>query len=177
MRGSFTFTCPSATSRLEPALDGGSIWDVGCYPISYARFIVGAEPIEVFGCQVPGQTGVDETFTGQLRFPGHVHAQFDSSFRAPFRTHMEIVGSEGAISITRPFKPDPEEHLLINRGDQIEKIAVTGPGAVPGRSRGPGRRRPAGKPTRISLADSRANVATIVALLQSAVQGQPIAMA
>ncbi len=80
---------------MNKELTGGSIWDVGCYPISYARYIVGAEPVEVYGRQVTSKSGVDETFVGQMRFPGDVYAQFDSGFRAPFRTHIEIVGSEG----------------------------------------------------------------------------------
>ncbi len=70
VRGSFSFNLSrEGDVRLDPALGGGSIWDVGCYPISYARFIIGAEPIEVFGRQVLGQTGVDELFTGSLVFP------------------------------------------------------------------------------------------------------------
>ena len=178
VRGSFSFNLSrEGDVRLDPALGGGSIWDVGCYPISYARFIIGAEPIEVFGRQVLGQTGVDELFTGSLVFPNHVHAQFDSSFRAPFRTQIEVVGSEGAITVTRPFKPGPEEHLLINRGDQVEQVAVPGQELYLGEVEDLAGAVLEGKPTRVSLADSRANVATIIALLRSAEQGQPVAMA
>src|SRR5258708_28988007 len=35
-------------------------WDVGCYPVSLARFAIGAEPVEVFGWQRSGPSGVDE---------------------------------------------------------------------------------------------------------------------
>ena len=58
--------------RLREETGGGSIWDVGCYPISYARMVAGAEPVEVFGWQVLGSGGVDESFLGQLRFPNGV---------------------------------------------------------------------------------------------------------
>ena len=53
IKGAFTFVLSRAGDvRLKPELGGGSIWDVGCYPISYARMLVGAEPQEVFGWQV-----------------------------------------------------------------------------------------------------------------------------
>jgi len=73
-------------------MGGGGLWDVGCYPLSYTRFILGAEPVEVFGYQVTGPTGVDERFSPQLRFPQEVHAQFDCSVKIPYHAFMEIVG-------------------------------------------------------------------------------------
>ena len=89
LRGSFTYVLTGGTDvRLDPAMGGGSIWDVGCYPISYARTVVGEDPLDVFGWQVRGPTGIDETFVGQMRFAGDIHAQFDSSFAIPFQTFM-----------------------------------------------------------------------------------------
>ena len=52
--------------RWVPEYGGGSIWDVGCYPISFTRLIAQAEPIEVFGWQTTrARPGVDEVFVGQ----------------------------------------------------------------------------------------------------------------
>ncbi len=79
--------------RLQPDLGGGSIWDVGCYPISFARTLVGEEALEVFGWQVIGPTGIDDTFVGQMKFADDIHMQFDSSFVTHFNNFMEIVGS------------------------------------------------------------------------------------
>jgi predicted dehydrogenase len=175
VRGSFSFNLSRPGDvRLDPALGGGSVWDVGCYPISFARTVIGAEPIEAFGRQVLGHSGVDEFFTGNLCFPNNVHVQFDCSFRAPFRTHMEIVGSEGVISVPRPFKPGADEHILISRGDQVERVAMPGQELYLGEVEDLADAVLLGKPTRVSLEDSRANVATIVALLRSAEQGQPV---
>ena len=99
------------------------MWDVGCYPISIARLLAGAEPQEVFGRSRQGAEDVDEAFTGQLAL-GEVVAQFDAGFRAPLRTHLEVVGTEGVITAAAPFKPGPGAHLLLSRGEATEMIAV-----------------------------------------------------
>ncbi len=175
VRGSFSFTLTRPSDvRLNPALSGGSVWDVGCYPISYARYVIGAEPVEVFGWQVTGSTGVDEGFAGQLRFAGNVVAQFDCSFRAPLRAHMEIVGSEGTIDVPRPFKPGLNEQVLLTRGDEAQAIAIPGQELYLGEVEDMADAVLLGKDPRVSLADSRGNVAAIVALLRSAREGRPI---
>lgn len=177
VKGSFTFNIASEDDiRLNRELVGGSIWDVGCYPISYARYIVGSEPLEVFGWQVTSQTGVDETFTGQMRFADNVVAQFDSGFRAPFRTHMEIVGSSATITVPRPFKPDARGQFLITRGDVVEEVFSNTEELYLGEVEDIADAILTGKAPRISLSHSRANVATIRGLLQSSLEGRPVAI-
>jgi D-xylose 1-dehydrogenase (NADP+, D-xylono-1,5-lactone-forming) len=67
--GGFTFAQRREHDvRLDAALGGGSLWDVGCYPVSAIRLVAGAEPSEVFGWAALGSSGVDERFTGLLRF-------------------------------------------------------------------------------------------------------------
>ncbi len=61
LRGSFSFMLDrDGDIRLDPEMGGGSIWDIGCYPISFMRTVVGMEPLEVFGWQVTGPTGIDD---------------------------------------------------------------------------------------------------------------------
>src|SRR5690349_19667161 len=95
LRSAFTFSLTGAPGnvRWNKDLTGGSIWDVGCYSISLARFLFGA-PTRVDGWQVT-RDGVDETFVGTLEFPGGQVAQFDSSFNMPLRCEAEIVGEPG----------------------------------------------------------------------------------
>ncbi len=177
VHGSFTFnlTRPS-DARLDPALGGGCLWDVGCYPVSYARTVVGDEPVEVFGWQTTGPTGVDEMFTGQLRFPGEVYAQFDCSFHAPYRAHIEIVGREGTITVPLPFRPGMNEHILLTRGGETQTIAMPGQELYLGEVEDMADAILLGKAPRVSLADSRGNVATLLALLCSAREGKPVSL-
>jgi len=174
-RGSFTFNLTrEADVRLVPALGGGSIWDVGCYPISYARFVVGAEPVEAFGWQSLGQTGVDETFVGQLRFPNDIYAQLDSGFRAPYRTQVEVVGGDGTITVPASFKPGLNEQIILRRGDEAQTIVIPGQELYSGEVEDMADAILLGKAPRVSLAESRGNIAAIVALLQSAREGKPV---
>ena len=176
IRGSFSFILSREEDirLLDPAMGGGSIWDVGCYPISYARTVVGENPLEVFGWQVTGKTGIDETFVGQLRFAGDVHAQFDSSFVIPNHSFMEIVGSEGTLSIPTPFKPGVNERIFLTRDEKIETIKVKGQELYLGEVEDMADAILLGKDSLVSLHDSRVNVAVINALLESARVGKPV---
>jgi xylose dehydrogenase (NAD/NADP) len=178
VRGAFTYNLDRTPDvRLDPELVGGSIWDVGCYPISFARTMIGAEPLEVFGWQIIGPTGVDVTFTGQMRFPGDLHAQFDCSFREWYRTDVEIVGTTGTLRVVEPFRIQPNEPILWTHHDQTEVIPIPDTMLYLGEVEDMADAILLGQAPRISLADSRANVAAILALLQSARQGRPVLMA
>ena len=179
IRGSFSFILSREEDirLLDPAMGGGSIWDVGCYPISYARTVIGENPLEVFGWQVTGKTGIDETFVGQMRFGSDIHAQFDSSFAIPSHSFMEIVGSEGAMSIPKPFKPDVNERIFLTRDEKTETIMVKGQELYLGEVEDMADAILLGKDSLVSLHDSRANVAVINALLESARIGKSVVVA
>lgn len=158
--------------RLQTQLGGGSIWDVGCYPISYARLLTGEEPVEVQGWQELDAGGSDTTFVGQMRFPSGVMAQFDSGFNAPARQFMELVGSEAVLTVPTPFKPGRRETVTLRREDIEESIVVEGGQLYAGEVEDMEAAVLDGKSPRISLADSRGNVAAIEALIESARSGR-----
>lgn len=178
LRGSFSFFLSREKDvRLDPEMGGGSIWDIGCYPISYARTVVGENPFEVFGWQVTGPTGIDETFVGQMRFSNNIYAQFDCSFAIPFHAFMEIIGSEGTLNIPKPFQPYENEKIYLTRGDKTEMMKLKGQELYIGEVENMADAVLLGKEPRISLDDSRANVGVICALLESARVGKPITIA
>lgn len=167
----------SGDIRLQPELGGGSLWDVGCYPVSFARAVAGGDPETVVGTQVIGESGVDMTFAGQLHFADGVAAQFDSSFEVPFRWGAEVVGTEATLTLDVPWKPgvdDPAGIRLQREGQDEEYIDIEAIDAylcevenMTDCIRGDA------DPV-ISLNDSRGNVATINALYASAREGRPI---
>lgn len=177
VHGAFTFNiAPGPNVRLAPGLGGGSIWDTGCYLINFARYVAGAEPVEVFGWQVTGESGVDVTFAAQLRFANGVLAQLESSFQQPFRSRTEVVGSDATITVPRTFLIRSNPHLRVTRGDDVETVAIPEQDSYRleiedlydaiQHKRSP----------RITLADSRGNIAVITALLESARLGKPVAL-
>jgi predicted dehydrogenase len=177
VHGAFTFNIASGPNvRLAPELGGGSIWDTGCYLINFVRYVTGAEPFEVFGWQVTGQSGVDMTFAAQLRFPGGVLAQLESSFQQPFRSRTEVVGSEATITVPRTFLIRSNPHLLLTRGDDVETIAIPEQDSYRLEIEDLYDAILQGRSPRVTLADSRGNIAVITALLESARLGQPVAL-
>lgn len=175
LKGQFSFTMSRPNNfRMVPEFGGGSIWDVGCYPISFARVLAGEEPLEVFGWQVVGPTGIDESFVGQMRFAHDIHMQFDSSFVTHFDNYIEIVGTQGILNIPHPAKPETDDRMYLTRDDKVETIEIKSKMLYLYEVEDMADAILLGRAPRISLDDSRANIRTILALLESAQSGKPV---
>lgn len=168
VHGSFTFFLThEGDPRLDPAMGGGSLWDVGCYPVSLARWIAGEEPDRSAGWARFDTRGVDRTFVGQLHFGGGLLAQFDSGFAAPDRQRVEIVGQAATLVLEAPFLPapfGPPASLTLWRGTTPTVIEV--PDADPYGSEVEDLTAAIldGMAPRIALDFSRGNVATLAEL-------------
>jgi predicted dehydrogenase len=115
-----------ADVRLDRSLGGGALFDVGCYPVSYACLLIGREAAGAIGVARVTAGGVDEEFTGVLRFPGDRTASIYAAFRASYRTWLEITGSEGWMRIPNPFKPGPLEVVEWERLGERRSMEVQG---------------------------------------------------
>ncbi|MPY87106.1 MAG: gfo/Idh/MocA family oxidoreductase [Luteitalea sp.] len=178
MRGAFTFTLTGdGNVRFDPMLGGGALWDVGCYPVSWMRYVLGAEPIEVSATAITGPTGVDVATAATLRFPGDIVGQFDCGFTAPFRTEMQVIGSEGVLDVPRPFKPGPTEVIIIRRGDEVNEVPIEGSSLYQLQVDDLRRAVREGTAARVSASESRGNVASVVALYEAARTGRSVPMA
>jgi xylose dehydrogenase (NAD/NADP) len=87
---------------LRPELEGGVLMALGCYCVSAGR-LFGGEPERVYGERVLAPTGVDMSFGGALRAASGVMTQFWASLAAPERHELELVGSDGCISVADPW--------------------------------------------------------------------------
>ena len=87
------------TSAYTKEWGGGSIYDVGCYPISAARFLLDEEPTAVTAHAFfsPEHGNVDMMASGMMEFSNGVALTFDCGMWAEFRNELEILGSEGRI--------------------------------------------------------------------------------
>ncbi|HEX5449636.1 MAG TPA: Gfo/Idh/MocA family oxidoreductase [Gaiellaceae bacterium] len=88
--------------RLRTDVDGGALMDVGCYNVSWSRWIAG-EPERVSGDAWYGPSGTDWVFTGTMRFANDVLAVFDCGTAMTDRDEVEIVGSEGSLFLDDPY--------------------------------------------------------------------------
>jgi predicted dehydrogenase len=95
-----------ANIRLRPELAGGSLLDVGCYPISGICWAFDDEPERVFATARDGN-GVDIEVGGLFTFRDGRLASFDCGFTLPYRAWLEIVGSKGVIRVPRMWAPLP----------------------------------------------------------------------
>src|SRR5688500_14640615 len=133
VRASFCFTFSpdrraEGDHRLEPDQEGGGLMDVGCYAVNAARFIFGAEPVEVSAQQrVDPQFGVDTAFAGVLRFPGDRLAVIDGSFDVSGTQRYEVAGPKGVLAVERAYLPGPgPTQIVVAAGGRREVVEVPG---------------------------------------------------
>ena len=131
IRASFSFRVPRPQAadvapnvRLQSALEGGSLMDVGCYGVNAARWLFEAEPTEVVGQHIVDEEfGVDLSFGALLRFGGNRQALVDSSFTRATSNTYTIEGPDGSLRIERAFRPDANPgHITLLRPNQPPEL-------------------------------------------------------
>jgi D-xylose 1-dehydrogenase (NADP+, D-xylono-1,5-lactone-forming) len=122
VRSSFSFDIRSRPNdvRLQPALGGGSLMDVGCYPVNLCRAVYGHAPIAVAARVYTHTQGeVELAANAVLDFGDGRYGLIDSSFGLPARQAAEIIGETGTITILMPFRPlDAGAVALLTVDDQ-----------------------------------------------------------
>ena len=108
--------------RLRTDVEGGSLMDVGCYCVSGSRLLAG-EPERVYGEQYVGPSGTDWVFTGTLRFPGDVLAQFDCGTALGERDELEAIGTDGSLFLDDPWHC-LEPVIELRRDGGVERIEL-----------------------------------------------------
>jgi D-xylose 1-dehydrogenase (NADP+, D-xylono-1,5-lactone-forming) len=177
VRGVFNFIVRDPDNvRLIPDYGGGCLWDVGVYPLSFAQMIYGNAPEWVFGDAWIGKSGVDEIFGGHLHYAGGGMAQISSSFRSPWFTLAEIIGTTGRLELSRPFvrMEDGRRMTLVPNDGEPYDIPVSEPYLYQGEVEDMHDVILEGATPRISLAESRRHVQTVLALYRSAASSQPV---
>ncbi|HTK76388.1 MAG TPA: Gfo/Idh/MocA family oxidoreductase, partial [Gemmataceae bacterium] len=126
--GTFTFMLGDdpANIRLQESMAGGSLLDVGCYPVFGIRWAFGVEPVRAFATATM-RGGVDLGMSGVLEFPGDRVGVFDCGFTLPLRQWLEISGTEGVVRVPEMWIPQAADDYVIYRdGRQPERVVVDG---------------------------------------------------
>lgn len=116
VRASFAFSVRSRPRdiRLQGALAGGSLMDVGCYPVNLCRAVFGHAPVAV-GARVytPTEGEVERAANAVLDFGDGCFGLIDSNFELPPRQVGEVIGEAGTITIPLPFTPGNIETVVV----------------------------------------------------------------
>ena len=101
-----------AEIRYERDLGGGSLMDIGTYPLHWVRTAAWAEPTVVRASGVFGRGGVDHSTQAELLFPGGVTARISGSMvEATPMASLEVTGTLGSLKAINPLAPQMG-HLL-----------------------------------------------------------------
>jgi len=120
------FTFPVASpdnvrNRIE--YGGGALYDVGCYPIVTARYLLGTEPERVIALvDRDPRLGVDRVTSGLVAFPAGEQLLLTSALQLALYQRVVVLGTQGRIEIAVPFTP-PKDHtcrIVIDSGASLD---------------------------------------------------------
>jgi D-xylose 1-dehydrogenase (NADP+, D-xylono-1,5-lactone-forming) len=183
IRAWFTFTMRDEHNiRLIKELGGGSLWDAGGYPVSFCQAVAGADPVEVIAWQRLNSSGVEVGTHAQLAYAGGAVAQIECGFDLPSRRGAEIVGDKGIMTVKDFVVPDApgrgeSSHIHLSVGDSETDIRPRPVNPFLCEVQVMERAALDGVPGPYTLAHSRGNIATMVALYRSGATRQPVRIA
>ncbi|MDF2723577.1 MAG: oxidoreductase [Paenibacillus sp.] len=98
--GNFSFQAAPSSTRLNEAWGGGTLYDIGCYLVSWARFQFQEEPEFVDSRMIRAEgSAVDLRFSGTLLFPGGGTAHMTSALDMPYVCGYHISGTKGEVEV------------------------------------------------------------------------------
>jgi predicted dehydrogenase len=120
------FNNDPANIRNQPAIGGGGVMDIGCYPITMARFLFGREPLRVSALiDRDPALQTDRLTSAILDFqPGQAIFTVSTQL-VPFQ-RMQILGAKGRIDMEIPYNvpPDRPSRIFIDDGSQLGGLSA-----------------------------------------------------
>ena len=112
----FVIPAPDDPNRrwFSPELGGGSVYDLGVYPLALAHMLLGP-PVRMTSLSVLAKTGVETQSGMTLAYAGGELAVLSSSLLAFGENEAVIAGPEGRITLRAPFHHSTR--LTVHRRD------------------------------------------------------------
>jgi len=110
-----------ANVRNVSAYGGGGLMDIGCYPITIARFVFEAEPLRVAAfLERDPRFGTDRLASAVLEFPAGQAIFTCSTQLVPYQ-RVQLLGTKGRIELEIPWNAprDGATRLLIDDGRDL----------------------------------------------------------
>jgi predicted dehydrogenase len=177
--GSFTFhmkPLEPSNIRLRPELGGGSLLDIGCYPVFGIRWAFGAEPVRAYATATM-KHGVDVDVNGLVWLADGRVGAFDCGFVSPFRQWLEIIGTEGVVTVRDMWLPAWRAAFEIRRdGKPPEEVVVQGEDQIVHMIEDFGRAVLQGEPVKPPPEEAVKTLKVLDALVKSAREGREVAV-
>ncbi len=168
---------PELNWRYNRAQGGGSIFDLGCYTIHHARYILDAEPSRVFATARAG-VEVEGAATVTLLFPGKRTAQLTVGFSQWPSQEVEISGTQGLLRAGLAWNNERRTVTLEHHtADGVETISFAPLHQITNQLRHLCDCLGSGRPHRIPPENSIAQMRVIDAVFESIATGQAVEMA
>ncbi|ACM57994.1 Gfo/Idh/MocA family protein [Halorubrum lacusprofundi] len=95
--------------RLDPDLAGGSLMDVGCYPVSIARAVLGTPDRAYAHTHDTRDAGVDTELAGVLEYEDGRSARVASGFDTQLVQRYRIDATNGWVAVKQAFDTPADE--------------------------------------------------------------------
>ncbi|MBP6013534.1 MAG: Gfo/Idh/MocA family oxidoreductase [Alphaproteobacteria bacterium] len=113
--------------RWNPALGGGALMDLGCYPLQWLRVVAGEEPV-VTSARMRIVKGVDAETEAELRFPSGAAARMSCSMTGEdFRAFLNVEGTRGWMKVVNPLAPQFGHELQTEIDGAVRTETLDGP--------------------------------------------------
>ncbi len=125
IQADFGFRAPDMPAQRlhDPLLGGGSLLDIGIYPVFIAQSILG-KPTQVHAFITPFDSGVDEQCVITMKFPGGALAVLSSTFAADTPVEALIAGTKGRVVMRNRFHNALATVELVSGQDDVRSIDV-----------------------------------------------------
>lgn len=104
---------------------GGALMDVGVYPLNTTRFLLDRDPVAVQASTTstdPAFDDVDEHVAFQLEFPDGCTASCTASYDAHPENSMQLIGTEGSISIDPAYDAHVRPTVVVDHEDRHDEL-------------------------------------------------------
>jgi D-xylose 1-dehydrogenase (NADP+, D-xylono-1,5-lactone-forming) len=126
MHAHFSFAADATSTRLVKEWGGGSLYDVGCYPIAWSRYFMDGEPLSAEGeFWFDPRSGVDMRFSGMLAFAGGRYSQISSALDMKLGSFYSLMGTGGRIDVRFEVTPDALKIHAHGPGVQDHQVWTT----------------------------------------------------
>ncbi|RKR83903.1 putative dehydrogenase [Mucilaginibacter gracilis] len=119
------FNNDAANIRNKPETGGGALMDIGCYCISFPRYIIGTEPQRVTSLiDFDPEMKTDRLTSGLLDFGNGVTATFTCSTQLQPYQRVNIFGTKGRLEIEIPVNAIADEpaRLWLQNNSEIKEM-------------------------------------------------------